>query len=1231
VPSLPGRCALGRARALLVWPAASGYPRRMSMKPGDSGTWSPDSLDGTTEGDALTEPGASEPLPARYTMVGMLGKGGMGEVWRVQDDWLSRQVAMKVVSQVLCQNATAMARFREEAQATARLEHPGIVPVYDVGMLGDGRLFYTMKEVHGRTLRVASKERPGPAVELLDALADVCGAVGYAHQRRVLHRDLKPDNILLGDFGEVLVLDWGLVKILDRAELGSGQGPATGPTDSGLTMAGQVAGTPGFMSPEQREGRIEDLTPASDVYALGAILYGMLHGGAPAADTPAPPEGPAELVALTMDALNPNPADRPPDASAFGARLRQWLEGERREARFRVAEDSVDESGREILLRLMGPQGEASTCPRAVLDELGLGTALRALEEAGILTGEETVRMMDPGLVQWPLLAAWRAADGRVRPLLRDAVLGWKTEGEPAHLLWAGPALEDAEAWVRRVQPRLVHAERGFLEASSMARRRSVNRRRWAIAAALVFLVGVSVVLGVLLRQARVAEAEAVAARHAEHVRSVLAEAGTHRAEGRPYAEVALYRAALDLDADNAAAQAGVDRFLARGDTLQVLERHDGTIQGMARTPDGVLLTSGADGRFVITAPDGTQKGVLETGGVDIDKVVLSPDGRRAVGIARDVNATFWDVESGEKLGTWGVGESRLMDAGFSSDGERVVLVEQHHQVQVRRTATGEALWTVVAGMFASFTSDDRHIVSAGWNGGVFLQDAETGQPVSRLELGDHPVGLDRVGERVYISMYSGLVAVDEQVTRVFWHREGGSVFDLVPVGADTLLIAVEGRAEVVDAETGETRAALSTGDAGATALAVLDAHVAVGDGAGRVHLWERGSWRKVGVYDGHNGSVLNLVWSQGALWVGTSLGTVWEMRPAALQDPVLHCAGGPAKPGRGGASGHLRLLGERDCVRLPDGGQLPVQGELLGVSESGALALTWQDGEARLLALPSGEVRNRWDFPQDGDFVAGAVDETSVWLAQARYSGKLTAVMGVRRAPLDGELGEPFMPPGSVWWWFERSVLIGMSMRGDEVMRWGEPLVSASPPLDGRGRRSADLTPSGHRQAVSWRPGIVVLYDAALQTVAQWEVAADTDIVAVHPAGELVATGGAAGSVQLLRPGDDVAEPFAEFGESVLAMAFSASGDLLAISGKQVGRVFETKSGALVREVPFVGRNSRALSFAGDAWLVMGQEPVPERWVVRSRVRTPDFPRLSVCRGSLAIVVGEEVWSDCP
>ncbi|MBO0699210.1 MAG: serine/threonine protein kinase, partial [Zavarzinella sp.] len=234
----------------------------------------------------------------RYVLVRPHASGGIGDVWLAHDVDLGREVALKELRPERARDPAIAERFLREARVTGRLQHPGIVPVYELvpGNPGpDGRPadapFYTMRFVQGRTLSDAARAyhdrlaagTAGPLelTGLLNAFVSVCNTVAYAHSRGVIHRDLKGENVVLGDFGEVIVLDWGFAKLVgekEDAESANGQVPASPPTQ---TLAGTVVGTPAYMAPEQAEGRADRIDVRTDVYGLGAILFEVLTGRPP--------------------------------------------------------------------------------------------------------------------------------------------------------------------------------------------------------------------------------------------------------------------------------------------------------------------------------------------------------------------------------------------------------------------------------------------------------------------------------------------------------------------------------------------------------------------------------------------------------------------------------------------------------------------------------------------------------------------------------------------------------------------------------------------------------------------------------------------------------------------------------------------------------------------------------------------------------------------------------------
>lgn len=266
----------------------------------------------------------------RYELRELIARGGMGVVYAAEDEKLNRRVALKVLDTGYA-NAELTARLIREARILAQLEHPGIVPVHDVGTLADGRVFYTMKFVEGLRLdRYIGQITSLP--QRLRLFLRICDAVAFAHARGVLHRDLKPANIMVGSFGEVLVMDWGLAKILQESASSEetvflSAKPNSAGNDSTkstvVTGHGTVLGTPGYMSPEQARGEVESISERSDIFSLGALLKFVAGGGSPEKN----PALPRPLHAICAKATVEQPKDRYPSVTELASDVSRYLDG----------------------------------------------------------------------------------------------------------------------------------------------------------------------------------------------------------------------------------------------------------------------------------------------------------------------------------------------------------------------------------------------------------------------------------------------------------------------------------------------------------------------------------------------------------------------------------------------------------------------------------------------------------------------------------------------------------------------------------------------------------------------------------------------------------------------------------------------------------------------------------------------------------------------------------------
>ncbi len=328
-----------------------------------SSSGSPVNADGGANGEPLEDVDAlTFEHPGRYTIKGEHSKGGIGRILVAYDSHVGREIAMKELLpdgsigtpsfESGSRKTTALLRrFLREARVTGQLEHPAIIPVYEVGKRPDGSIYYTMKLVRGRTLQTAIKEagRLEERLKLLTHFHDLCNAIRYAHSRCVIHRDIKPQNVMVGEFGETVVLDWGLAKVKgkrdDRARSIERDLQLIREAGAMETVKGTPMGTPAYMSPEQAEGKLEAVDERSDVWSLGAVLYEILTGEIPfqgvnayeimghvLKDDPRPvrsvdPLAPDEMAAVAMKCLRKEPEERYQSAEELALDVENYLTG----------------------------------------------------------------------------------------------------------------------------------------------------------------------------------------------------------------------------------------------------------------------------------------------------------------------------------------------------------------------------------------------------------------------------------------------------------------------------------------------------------------------------------------------------------------------------------------------------------------------------------------------------------------------------------------------------------------------------------------------------------------------------------------------------------------------------------------------------------------------------------------------------------------------------------------
>ncbi len=449
----------------------------------------------------------------KYLVAGEVARGGMGAVLRAVDCDLRREVAVKYLLNP--DNPTHQLRFIEEAQITGQLEHPNIVPIHELGVDGSQRLFFTMKMVRGQslaqvldTLRADPRaaEKDWPLGRLLTVFVSVCHALAYAHSRRVVHRDLKPANVMVGDFGAVYVMDWGLAKVLPEGDAtdppgprpagrptaavralpasGSGRVATSRQPETDLTQDGAVLGTPVYMPPEQALGRIQDVDERSDVYSLGAILYELLTLEPPVArdgDALAvlrrvargevvPPEQrapqraragqvPKELAAVALKALAREAADRYPSVEALRRDVERYQEGRSVTAR--------QDTAREVLWKLVKRNKGASLATAAALLVIAVivGFSIKLINDGRLEAVEERNRTQEAYTAYLREQEAKRAqAKASVPAVLEAARFAVEQRRFPAALTQANVAVDSDpdHAGARLLRARLLIARKDF-------------------------------------------------------------------------------------------------------------------------------------------------------------------------------------------------------------------------------------------------------------------------------------------------------------------------------------------------------------------------------------------------------------------------------------------------------------------------------------------------------------------------------------------------------------------------------------------------------------------------------------------------------------------------------------------------------------------------------------------------------------------------------------------------
>ncbi|MBI4602690.1 MAG: protein kinase [Planctomycetes bacterium] len=920
-------------------------------------------------GDALPDPCAAGPAGRRYVVEREVARGGMGVIYRVWDEDLKRPLAMKVMlpgpSAPGGAEASArrglLERFLHEARITGQLEHPGVVPVHELGADEEGRVFFVMPLVEGSDLRAVfkaareSKEGWTPT-RALGVLARVCDTLAYAHSKGVIHRDLKPANVMVGRFGEAYVMDWGLAKARGsqdlrdlRLRVGAGEVPAPGasPASGGapapdsplVTMDGTVLGTPAYMPPEQAAGRIDEIDERSDVYSVGAMLYTLLTGRVPYSEgeggaTPSPREileavlrglprpvhaidcrAPAELVAICEKAMARSKGARYPSIGAMRDDLEAYLEN-------RVVRAHRTGARAELRKWVSRNRGTAASIAGAL--------TVAAAASLGVI------------LIQ--------ASAGRSLSSERDA--------KDAALREKTAALEaESQALVRAEGLRLTARSAAVLPADPAL-------------ALLVAIEGARRAPGLLATNALV---EALASLREE--RTLLGHGGTVSTGAFSPDGSRVFTASWD----------GMVRVWDAGSGEEVLRLVGpcAAVQWAAWSPDGARLASGCFDPVVRVwdAASGKQLFALEGQKGPIEHVAFSPDGTKVASGGRDAKACVWSAETGRLLATLSGHGGWVLGVDFSPDGRLLATASQDETARLWDASTGAPL-QVLRGHSggvdsAAFDPAGRRLVTASQDGTARVWDAGTGKEIAAFT---------RHRGRVLAARFS-------------------------PEGARVLSASSDGTARIWSGESGEELAVLrGHGDQVSSARFSPDGRrVLTASNDRTARLWDAAGGTELAVLRGHRGNVRWAAFSPD----GRRAITTSEDGTARLWDAACAAEEAALNRARGSA-----LEGGRAAVLSPDLKRVAVLG---GKAAAIHDAATWKE-LARLEGHESAIAAA--DFSPDGLRVATAsLDDTArVWDAAtgreiAVLRGHTNRVRSARFSPDGSKVAtSSYDHTGGVW-----------------------------------------------------------------------------------------------------------------------------------------------------------------------------------------------------------------------
>ncbi len=685
-----------------------------------------------------------------YELTDTLGKGGMGVVYQARQASLDRQIAVKMIQSDASVDPVAANKFLSEAMVTGELDHPNIIPIHDLGKTPDGKLFYAMKEIQGRSwdkvIRDHSRE------ENLRILLAVCDAVGFAHDKGVIHRDLKPANVMLGGYGEVLVMDWGLA-----ASIGSDKAEP-------LTEHATLAGTPSYMAPEMALCDYTVMGRTSDIYLLGAILFEVVTGTPPhpgdnamaAIDAAAHNEirettQKGELVDIAMKAMSLNPAERYQTVPEFQQAVRaHQAHAESVKLTISAADrlDAVAEKGgadayrefNEIIggfqqaLNLWAGNHQAVYGLRASREEF---TRL-ALERGDLSLAASQVRAIEADIKQWPLPGLQLARPDDLAASVKEAQADARRRKIIVRLSVVGSVVAALAAFAVMAMAYVV--TRTQRDRAVTAETRMEEERNRAVAAEQKMLV----------ERDRVQAAKEEEERQRHQAVAALAEAE----QQNYYHTIALSAKRL----------ADMQAQAAEGLLWNVPEAQRGWEWGR-------LMYSTHESLQTLAAHKGS-----------VASVSFSPDGTLVVSEAADRTVRVWDLAGGERGGVFSGRSASTLPLVFTDDGERILWGVQNGRIQFMDLATHRMTSRAIDAFYPAvyprlFCPDGQRLIGAGEQGDLALWSLETGRLIMKLT-GHQGLVVSAAMDRTGLLLVTGS---RDRTARVWRLSDGASLASLGP------------------------------------------------------------------------------------------------------------------------------------------------------------------------------------------------------------------------------------------------------------------------------------------------------------------------------------------------------------------------------------------------------------------------------------------------------------------